>query len=476
MGKALFYLAGFLLLALCSLAATEPSDSLSDARSMTAIIEISGHADIIKEASRARVESATVNLSLFPKEGDFTDIDDIEWVPKAKIIGDVAQFNFKDPQESLDYLMKAKITTSQSVVEIRDAIAFPLVSLPNEIEPYIKATKIIDSDDPAINKVASNLVQGETDLYSAVYSIAKWTRENVNYNLSSVTAEVSQKASWVLLERKGVCDEITTLFIALLRSVGIPAKFVTGYAYTTSPLFPSNWGAHGWAEVYFPSVGWVPYDITYGQFGWVDATHIRLSESKDPDDSPTRYEWVGRDSQLEIDDLHISVDVLDSSKDALSMVEVDLKASKQDIGPGSFNAIEAKVRNLRDSYAMTELTLNIPREVRVISKMTRDIMLKPHEERSVFWIVRLDSALEENYLYTYPVSVTGSWDTLDETSFSASVRSAVYSLSQIGEIVDQAQEEQEKVYSSSLSLECSPRSISLYTYEEGKIVCTAANT
>src|SRR3989338_143264 len=166
-------------------------EDLSNAGSMTAIIEISGHADIFKESSRARVESATVNLSLFPKEDDFTHIEDIEWVPKAKIMGDVAQFLFEDPQEGFDYLVKAKITTSQSVVEIRDVIAFPLVSLPDEITPYVKATKIIDSDDPAINKVASSLVQGETDLYSAVYSIAKWTRENVNYNLSSVTAEVS---------------------------------------------------------------------------------------------------------------------------------------------------------------------------------------------------------------------------------------------------------------------------------------------
>ena len=59
------------------------------------------------------------------------------------------------------------------------------------------------------------------DLFIVVYKLAEWVKTNVNYDLSTLTASVSQKASWVLDNKEGVCDEITNLFIALSRALGI---------------------------------------------------------------------------------------------------------------------------------------------------------------------------------------------------------------------------------------------------------------
>ena len=64
----------------------------------------------------------------------------------------------------------------------------------------------------------------------------------------------------------------------MLRAVGVPAKFVSGVAYTDSPLFTERWGGHGWAEVYFPEIGWVAFDPTFGEFGWIDVGHIKNEE------------------------------------------------------------------------------------------------------------------------------------------------------------------------------------------------------
>jgi transglutaminase-like putative cysteine protease len=71
----------------------------------------------------------------------------------------------------------------------------------------------------------------------------------------------------------GYCDNFSTSMIVLLRSVGIPARWVKGYTggdYVTTlsdnnRIFEVNNGnAHSWVEVYFPGSGWVPFEPTKG--------------------------------------------------------------------------------------------------------------------------------------------------------------------------------------------------------------------
>jgi len=67
------------------------------------------------------------------------------------------------------------------------------------------------------------------------------------------------------------------------RSLGIPARVVSGYAYTDSEevveFVGSHWGGHAWAEVLIDDT-WVPFDLTYKQYGYVDASHIILNQNE----------------------------------------------------------------------------------------------------------------------------------------------------------------------------------------------------
>ena len=83
-------------------------------------------------------------------------------------------------------------------------------------------------------------------MYVVTFKVAKWIQENVKYDLSTLTADVVQKSSWVLSNKEGVCDEITNLFISMLRVVGIPARFVSGTVYSN---VINNWGGHGWGDI-----------------------------------------------------------------------------------------------------------------------------------------------------------------------------------------------------------------------------------
>jgi len=171
---------------------------------------------------------------------------------------------------------------------VTDKVKFPIKELLDELEIYTRPSATVDSDNKEIIRLASVLAEGEDDLYQVAFKLAEWTKNNVKYDLSTLTASVSQKASWVLRNREGVCDELTNLFIAMARSLGIPAKFVSGIAYTNSPLFEEEWGPHGWAEIYFPGYGWIPFDVTYGEFGFIDPGHIKSKEALDADE-PSPY-------------------------------------------------------------------------------------------------------------------------------------------------------------------------------------------
>ena len=72
----------------------------------------------------------------------------------------------------------------------------------------------------------------------------------------------------MLASRRGDCNEHTQLYMALARSVGIPARSAAGLAYVRGKFY-----YHAWPEVYLGR--WVAVDPTFGEFP-ADAAHIRF--------------------------------------------------------------------------------------------------------------------------------------------------------------------------------------------------------
>ncbi|RDB03865.1 transglutaminase family protein [Runella aurantiaca] len=70
----------------------------------------------------------------------------------------------------------------------------------------------------------------------------------------------------VLKERKGVCQDFSHLAIACLRSLGFPARYVSGYIETLPPpgkkKLQGSDASHAWLSVYIPNMGWCEFDPT----------------------------------------------------------------------------------------------------------------------------------------------------------------------------------------------------------------------
>ena len=66
---------------------------------------------------------------------------------------------------------------------------------------------------------------------------------------------------YVLDEGHGDCGQVSLLYISLMRSLGVPARWESGWM-----MHPGEENYHDWAEVYFEGVGWVPVDVSFGRY------------------------------------------------------------------------------------------------------------------------------------------------------------------------------------------------------------------
>lgn len=66
---------------------------------------------------------------------------------------------------------------------------------------------------------------------------------------------------YVLETGHGDCGQVSLLYISLMRSLGVPARWESGWM-----LHPGEKNLHDWAEVYFEGVGWVPVDVSFGRY------------------------------------------------------------------------------------------------------------------------------------------------------------------------------------------------------------------
>lgn len=112
----------------------------------------------------------------------------------------------------------------------------------------------------------------------------------------------------VLRQRRGVCQDFAHLTLSCLRSLGLPARYVSGYLETLPPPGqPRLVGAdasHAWISAFCPHIGWIDLDPTNNLLP--SHRHITVAWGRDYDDvSPIRGVLVGAGAHQ----LHVAVDV-----------------------------------------------------------------------------------------------------------------------------------------------------------------------
>jgi hypothetical protein len=104
---------------------------------------------------------------------------------------------------------------------------------------------------------------------AAVDAIDEYLSTHYTYTLDAPIPVAGADAvdDFLFVSRAGYCEQFASAAVVMLRSLGIPARLVTGYAFgdsTSSPgeIVMRNSDAHAWVEVWYPGIGWVDSDPT----------------------------------------------------------------------------------------------------------------------------------------------------------------------------------------------------------------------
>ncbi len=154
------------------------------------------------------------------------------------------------------------------VIDPRELTAGPA---PADLDRYLKPEPFIESDAPEIREAAERLVLG----VSGTRARAERLTREINSLVEKRPTVSLPSALEVLRTKVGDCNEHTVLFVAMARSLGIPARVNVGVAFVRGAFY-----YHAWPEVWIAEGDgrglWLPVDPTFNQFP-ADATHLRLA-------------------------------------------------------------------------------------------------------------------------------------------------------------------------------------------------------
>lgn len=194
-----------------------------------------------------------------------------------------AQFNFTDVEPYQEIRTDVWIKLSISKVDMTNILNETVGNISEasnqlgaDYETYVNETYYWDYGNASVQDVIQEINQtaGGSNVYDLVYATIDWFSTHMIYREHEDYPDQRLKASQVLNEtievtgdgekRYGVCRHFADGFVAVMRGFGIPCNLFNGLVFsdiggTVGVVFS---GGHAWCEVYMPSIGWVPVEVT----------------------------------------------------------------------------------------------------------------------------------------------------------------------------------------------------------------------
>lgn len=222
-----------------------------------------------------------------------------EGIAPGTVISAIGELRFRD----VLFTLLRVISSYHKQGKLPDAVTFAPMpngsltkendNIPADHAYFLLSTQYVITDTPRTNQIVSDIRDpGDTDVEFAE-KLNVWVYENITYQLTlgQITSEE------VLDARVGKCLEKATLYLALVRTAGLPGKEVSGFITSIQPPVPpfdriagitpdgKYIIGHAWAEVYIPGEGWVPADPTWNNF------RTLIYESENRIYSRTKQTW-----------------------------------------------------------------------------------------------------------------------------------------------------------------------------------------
>jgi transglutaminase-like putative cysteine protease len=357
---------------------------------------------------------------------------------------------------SINSLVQRNFAIQQITSEIKyDDL---ILSIPEDIKKYALPSAFSDSDNQYI-KIKANEILKESgnDALEIVYNVASYVSENTEYDSAYINE--LKPASWVLQNKRGACDEYTNLFIALCRALGIPARYVSGIAYSNED---NAFSPHAWAEVYVGGK-WIPYDTTFNQFGWIDVTHISYKKYVDGRDASLAISYSYLGGQILKNEDIVNAAEISHGSNLKPLTEISAKVLENKSGFNSYIPLEVTVKNLQPYYLSVPVVLSSAPGV--YGKNVKTVFLRPFGEEKIYFILNIPEMEQCVFGCNAIISLNTIFGDNFTTKLEISKKYPSFSLEQATFMITEPS-------SKSKTMLCLPDKQEYYSYENITINCS----
>jgi transglutaminase-like putative cysteine protease len=184
--------------------------------------------------------------------------------------GNVTHMLYVDgPIEALKVSVTGKVLT-----EDRAGIVGGLpFDLPHQV--FLRQTELTEAGRPLHDLAAALTAQGGTEL-DKLHRLTAAIHSRMTFDTAGT--EVDTPATEAYAQGHGVCQDFSHIFIAVARSVGIPARYISGHLFRRDGALRQE-AAHAWAEAWIEHLGWVAFDPSNGIC--TDDAYVRVAAGLD---------------------------------------------------------------------------------------------------------------------------------------------------------------------------------------------------
>jgi len=179
-------------------------------------------------------------------------------------------FTADGPLDELRVLVEGEVETRDTQGVVRGAVERFPPSL------YLRETALTWPDENIAGMAAAAHTDAGGNELKALHLLLARLHGDMHYDADPTHATTTAAEAFAL--KRGVCQDLTHIFVAAVRSIGIPARYVGGYFRRTDGVIEHDAG-HAWAEAFVPGLGWVAFDAANGICA-TDA-HIRVAVGLD---------------------------------------------------------------------------------------------------------------------------------------------------------------------------------------------------
>ncbi|MBI3825975.1 MAG: transglutaminase domain-containing protein [Candidatus Rokubacteria bacterium] len=183
------------------------------------------------------------------------------------------------PRGRVEVVRRIAVEIQASLSPVESRAPFPPAAWPPEAAAFLAGTPLAQKDDRRIQDLARSLTAGARTEREAVTAILNHVIDRLAYRYDPPAHDAISALEGGVVN----CQGYAHASVALLRAAGIPARVAVGISLAKAWRVPNadgtvtfkmGQGRHAWIEVYYPDLGWIPYDPQSTHL-FVSVYHVR---------------------------------------------------------------------------------------------------------------------------------------------------------------------------------------------------------